>query len=216
MKRWGSGAAVAAAVREDAAAERERLERENGAEIERLRNASHTRPPAPPDDRLEIVRRSALERDADEEWQTAQAALEDREAWIAEVVRTGRARLSSLAGEDAARWIAALIREGAAHLPTAAFVVTLPVSLAPVCTDAWRQGLEREVGRSFTTEFDGERAGCVLRTPDGRITFDNSAEARERRTLGRWRPALARIYDLAVADVTRESEAVGATRGEGV
>ena len=41
-------------------------------------------------------------------------------------------------------------------------------------------------------------AGCIARTPDGAVTFDNRVEAREERSQATWRAAVARIYASAI------------------
>ena len=101
---------------------------------------------------------------------------------------------------DALAWTAALAREAVGQLPGSACIVTVPAGLSPAPDEAWRLALgsgdRQDRSRSSAGAF---AAGCLARTPDGRVTFDNRIEAREERTRTEWRAALARIYETAVA-----------------
>lgn len=200
MRSWGSAAAVIAALEEDAAAEIERIEKEAADAVRALRgDASHgvTNPDAEP--RAAAARRAAADAEADEDWQDTQAAIADREAWIVDVIERGRHAIAALADADAAAvWMEELAREAAGELPGDACVVQAPASLAARLDDRWRRALEASLERRIAIEFGRPSAGVIVGTPDGRVSFDNSVEARERRTATWWRSKIAALYDAAV------------------
>ena len=197
MKTWGGTAAVIAALRDDAAAEAERLERDADAAWAALATAAAI--PDAPDaaPRIAAARRAAAERQADEDWQDAVDAAADRDAWIASIAQQGRRALGATAGVR--EWTAALAREAVGQLPGSACIVTVPAGLSPAPDETWRLELEAATGKQIALERGAFAAGCLARTPDGRVTFDNRIEAREDRTRAAWRAALARIYETAVA-----------------
>ena len=207
MRAWGSAAAVVAAVRDDAAAERERLERESAAALDALagdaqaHTADSQRETAL--DRMDAVRRAIAEADAAEDWEDTVAAASDRDAWIASVAEQGRRAIAT--GADAQAWLERVTREAVAELPGDACVVQLPASLASAA-EAWRPAVERDARKHLVFEPAALTAGCIARTPDGRVTFDNTVEARERRSRTEWRTAVARLYDQALAPDTLPAE----------
>jgi vacuolar-type H+-ATPase subunit E/Vma4 len=67
-----------------------------------------------------------------------------------------------------------------------------------------RDAIERATGRRLVFEEGAFDAGCIARSADGRVTFDNTVEARERRCRTEWRAAVARLYDAAIAAQTVE------------
>jgi vacuolar-type H+-ATPase subunit E/Vma4 len=200
MRAWGSAAAVAAAVRDDASAERERLERETAAALDGL-----TRSIAAPSaavassaggDRLEVVRRAAGEAEAAEDWEDTVSAASDRDAWITAVAAEGRRAIAT--GPAARAWLERVTREAVAELPGDACVVTIPATqLADA--ERWCGSVGADLEKSIRLEAGNISAGCIARTPDGRVTFDNTVEARERRARTEWRTAIACLYDEAVA-----------------
>ena len=200
MRTWGSAAAVVAAVRDDAAAERERLERETAAALEDLAR-SIAAPPATGSstgggDRLDTVRRAAGEAQAAEDWEDTVSAASDRDAWITAVAAEGRRAIAT--GPAAWAWLERVTREAVAELPGDACVVTIPAAqLADA--DSWCRSVGADLKKSIRLEAGDISAGCLARTPDGRVTFDNTVEARERRARTEWRTAIARLYDEAVA-----------------
>lgn len=199
MRAWGSAAAVIAALRDEAAADIERLEREAAAELEAIRAATGPVDAAPDAEaRLSAARRAAAEHEADEDWQDTVGVATDRDAWIGAIVQQGGRVLAT--APDAASWTAALAREAVAALPGDACVLVIPAALAGALGDGWRVALEHATGTRVTVEPGPLSAGCVARTPDGRVTFDNSLEARQRRVHAAWRRALARLYDAATAE----------------
>lgn len=121
MQTLGSPASLIAAIREDAAAEVERLGEEAAKELASVRAEAASADVAVADreQRLAAARRESGERIAAQEWAARQAAIEQREAWIGRVVAKARERWSEL---DPAR-VAALVEEARAHLPEGPFRV---------------------------------------------------------------------------------------------
>jgi hypothetical protein len=186
-----------AALRDEAAAEIERLERESALALDGLRaTATASTAPLDADARLAAARHLAADTEADEDWQDVVAAATDRDAWIAEIVRRGRVAIAT--APDVESWTAALAREAVEALPGDACVLILPASIASRFGDAWREALERQTRKRIVIEVGTIAAGCCARTSDGRVAFDNSLEARERRAQTAWRAELAKRYDAAV------------------
>ena len=107
MRSLGSVASIVAAIREDAAAEVERIEESAAAEI-----ASICVPDvsiADREERLALARRMNEERLARQEWEGRRAVIEQREEWIQRVVAAAPARWD---GDTAP-----LIRDAMAQLP---------------------------------------------------------------------------------------------------
>ena len=117
---YGSGASVIASIRDEASAEVERIEKGAAAEVARLRQDAATTSVAiaDRDTRIAAARREVAERLAQEEWESRRAIIEQREAWITEVVARGREILSKEPSVDA------LVNEARAQLPPGEFVVT--------------------------------------------------------------------------------------------
>jgi vacuolar-type H+-ATPase subunit E/Vma4 len=95
----------------------------------------------------------------------------------------------------------ALIVEAAARLPDGACVVVVPAAVAAILDDAWRVHISRRTGRRLSVEAGPLTAGCIVRLADRPMTYDNSLEARERRTQVEWRAALARVYAEEVSRI---------------
>jgi hypothetical protein len=199
MKSWGSAAAVVAAVRDDAAAECERLERETAAALEALARAAAV--PAGEGggraaERLDTARRTAADADAAEDWEDTVSTASDRDAWINAVAAEGRRAIAT--GPDAQAWLERMAREAAAELPGDACIVTVPAAQL-AGADAWRTRVAADLKKTVRLEAGDVAAGCIARTLDGRVTFDNTVEARERRARTEWRTAVAHVYDEAIA-----------------
>ncbi|HEX6161697.1 MAG TPA: hypothetical protein VF111_16090 [Thermoanaerobaculia bacterium] len=115
MQTLGSPASLIAAIREDAAAEAERIQEAAANELASIRAAAASSDVAIADreERLVAARRENEERIAKQEWEARRAVIEQREAWIGRVVATAREGWSGL---DPAR-VAALVDEARAHLP---------------------------------------------------------------------------------------------------
>lgn len=198
MRTWGSAAAVIAALRDDAAAERERLERESATVMEASSaDASAPKPEAEEEtgsDRMEAVRRANAEADAGEDWQDTVAAAADRDAWISAVAEAGRRALAT--APDGQRRLERLTREAVCELPGDDCIVAVPAALV-AGAEVWRGQVERDTRKRLVLEPAAFAAGCIARTRDGRVAFDNTIEARERRSRTEWRTAIARLYDAA-------------------
>lgn len=115
MQTLGSPASLIAAIREDAAAEAERIQESAANELASIRAAAASSDVtiADREERLAAARRENEERMATQEWEARRAVIEQREAWIGRVVAKARERWSGL---DPAR-VAALVEEARAHLP---------------------------------------------------------------------------------------------------
>ncbi|HYK04102.1 MAG TPA: hypothetical protein VE974_20275 [Thermoanaerobaculia bacterium] len=121
MQALGSPASLIAAIREDAAAEAERIQEATANELASIRaeEASSDVAIADREERLAVARRDNEERIAKQEWEARRAVIEQREAWIGRVVAKARERWSGL---DPAR-VAALVDEARSHLPEGSFQV---------------------------------------------------------------------------------------------
>jgi vacuolar-type H+-ATPase subunit E/Vma4 len=117
---YGSSASVIASIRDEASAEVERLEKSAAGEVARLRQEAATTSVAITDRdiRIAAARRAVAERLAQEEWESRRAIIEQREAWITQVVARGREILLELPASDA------LVNEARAQLPPGHAVVT--------------------------------------------------------------------------------------------
>ncbi len=198
MKSWGSVASVVDAVAEETDAEVARIREAAEAEVENLRRADEADPVRIPDRdaRIAAAHRDAAEALAREDWADRCAALEEREAWIARVVALGLERLRE-AGSVQTESLARLVREAAGHLPGTRFEVLLPETSPALSDDSAWGALAESAGVALVrASGNGDRpgSGCILRTPDGRASFDNSFEARARRLEAAWRRRLVEIY----------------------
>jgi vacuolar-type H+-ATPase subunit E/Vma4 len=194
MKAMGSVGAVLAAVREEVAAEAERLERGADEEIERLR-AAPAGPAAAPesDDRIALARREARERLLREDWEDARAALEAREKWVRVAVALGKRRLLEPEPLEVRRaLLLRLAKDALARLPGASFEIAVSPADAPLLDERWRAALGAGEVRVAEAPLDG---GCVVRTADGRMAVDHGFEARATLLESAWRAALGRLYE---------------------
>ncbi|HXW06911.1 MAG TPA: hypothetical protein VD833_16890 [Vicinamibacterales bacterium] len=203
MITHGSVAAVIAAIREEAAAEMDRLAR--GAAVEHAALASERERPAALADRerrlAEAGTRANRMRD-DADWENALQDLRDREQWMSDVVAAARNVL--LADPDpqwTREWTAALALEAMAALPPGPCVIVVPVARAPLFEDAWLRGLESKSGRSLAVEPGPIGAGCLVRMTGVPLAYDNSLEAREARLHATWRATLASLYESLCAGI---------------
>jgi vacuolar-type H+-ATPase subunit E/Vma4 len=117
----GSVASVIASIRDEVAAEVERIERAGAADVARSREKAATTVVtiADRDLRIAAARREIAERLAQEEWESRRAAAEQREEWIARVIARGRELLGEIDVRDA------LVREALAHLPAGEHETTI-------------------------------------------------------------------------------------------
>jgi vacuolar-type H+-ATPase subunit E/Vma4 len=178
MQPLGSIAAVAAAVREDAAAEAERIAREAVGARDRIRDAPL--PGVPSGERaarLAAARREARERLAAEDALDARAALDARESWMTAVRE--RAREIGEPAEQRRARLARLVREAAARLPAGPRVIRVAAEDLSLVEDAID---------------DPDMTPGGVRVESGRLAVDESVEARTRRLEPIWRAALGRIW----------------------
>jgi len=200
VKALGSVASVVEAVREDVEEELARIREETERESERLKRARESEPVDVPDRaiRLESARREAAERLAREDWADRRAALEDREAWIAEAELQGLAELAAPeAAAERGQLLARFIGEALERLPGQTFEVTLaPGDRALFNGDGGRRlasvSGEREI--VLKTDEAARPGACLVATGNGKTSFDNGLEARARRFENACRAALAEIY----------------------
>jgi vacuolar-type H+-ATPase subunit E/Vma4 len=203
MKPLGSVAAVVAAIREDAAAEAEAVERRAAAEVERIRalQASDVITITDRETRLAAARRQAQMRLAQEDWEDTRDAVALREEWMDRALELGRKVLTNREDGRAHRdQLAALVAEGLARLPGRACEIVLSEADVAALGPDWGHGIARLNGRDDIRVAAGPLdGGCILRTPDGRMSFDNSYAARANRFQATWRSALARVYEQAIS-----------------
>ena len=176
MQTLGSPASVAAAIREDAEAEVQRIEESAAAELASVRAAASSADVAIADraERLDAARRNGEERLAKQEWEGRRAAIEQREAWIQRVVAKAQESWSS-------RDVNALIREARSRMPHGTCEVSVSASD--------RDRVDVADAQVTTAPIAG---GCVVTS--GNVSFDNSFEARSRRLEPEWRSALSGMY----------------------
>jgi vacuolar-type H+-ATPase subunit E/Vma4 len=198
MTGWGSVESIVAAIREEARAERDRLDAETAATIARLREEDNQTPVAVPDGdaRIEAARRQARERAAEEHWADRQLALESRERWMARAVALGLERLRTA---DAARRredLLDLAREAAARVGGPAIdIVVAPADLA-LADPTWRDQVAATISAAVTVAADpAVTGGCIARSADGRLNYDNTFAGRTRRFEGAWRSALSELLE---------------------
>jgi vacuolar-type H+-ATPase subunit E/Vma4 len=197
-------AAVVAAIREEAAAELDRLARQAvtaraALSIERDRPIDI----ADRDRRLAEARARAQRNEDDESWQDTLDDLQERDRWIAHVAAAGRASLTSGADDWTRTWMAELVCEAAQALPAGACTIVVPAARLELFDHRWRAQLEARTGRALAVEAGSLAAGCVVRLADRPIAYDNSLDARERRMHAEWRSALARVYDELIGGADR-------------
>jgi vacuolar-type H+-ATPase subunit E/Vma4 len=200
MKPLGSVAAVIAAIREDASAEAEALDRRAQAEVESIRALPAGDLVRMPDieRRLIAARQAAESRMAQEDWDDRRESVADRERWIARAVELGRHQLADVVGGQAEQ-LAALAREALSRLPGGVCEIVVPDADIAGLGPAWRRAVVDASGREDVRIAAGSHeGGCIARTLDGRASFDNSYAARATRFQSAWRSALAEIFEQAL------------------
>jgi vacuolar-type H+-ATPase subunit E/Vma4 len=200
VKALGSPAAVVAALRDDADAEVELIERETQASLARLAAEEAAEPPVLPERelRLAAAHRRAREQLAQEDVLDAREALEGREAWLARAVAAGQRAIEEPAPAPQRRAeLGRLAREGLDRLAGEAIDVLVAPADAALLDDAWARDLAP--GRAVRVVASTELAhgGCLVRSADGKVTFDNTLPARARRFEAAWRSALGALYQGA-------------------
>jgi vacuolar-type H+-ATPase subunit E/Vma4 len=201
MRPLGSVAAVIAAVREDASAEAEVLDRRAGADAEHVRTLAVADVVTVPDldRRLMAARQTSESRLAQEDWEDRREAVADRERWIARAVELGRRQLVDPGDAPTRRErLAALAREALSRLPGGVCELVVPDADVAWLGPDWCRAVARGAGRDEVRVVAGSHeGGCIARTLDGRASFDNSYAARAERFQAAWRSALAEVYEQA-------------------
>ena len=196
MTGWGSVESVIAAIREEAHAESDRIEAETAATIARLREEDRQTPVAVPDGdaRIEAARRQARERAAEENWADRQLALESRERWMAHAVALGLDRLRTADTATRREDLLLLACEAAARVGGPAIeIVVAPDDLA-LADPPWRAQLAAMTDTAVTVLADtAVTGGCIARSADGRLSYDNTFVARTKRFEGAWRSTLSEL-----------------------
>jgi vacuolar-type H+-ATPase subunit E/Vma4 len=207
MKPLGSVAAVVAAIQEAAAAEVEAIDRDARRAIDRLRDEPEGEPADPRTAaKIALARERGRARLAQEDWEDTREAIAERELWIAEAVALGRARLEEREPTDLARErLTALVREALVRLPAGAVEVVVSVADAALLGPDWRAALAPAAPDSIRVVVGPVRGGCIVRSADGRASFDSSYDARAVRLQANWRSALAELYVEVTARATAAS-----------
>ena len=203
MKSLGSIAAVVAAIREDGAAEAEAVDRRAHADIDQIRALEARDVVTIPDreSRLAAARQLAQARITHEDWEDTRQAVAAREEWLARAVQLGEALLARPADDRTCRErLATLADEGLTRLAGRPCEVVVPARLVEILDPAWQRGVAEAAGLVDLKVVDGPcDGGCIVRTLDGRASFDNSYAARARRFQAAWRSALADVYEQAIS-----------------
>ena len=202
MKPLGSVAAVVAAIREDAAGEVEAIARQADADIARLRADDAAQPVtfAEGDVQVAAARDGARARLAQEDWLDSRAAIEEREAWLAQVTAIGHERIGlGATAEIQGQRLDRLIQESITRLPSTAVEVVVSAADAALLDEAWRERFQLAHRlESLAITVGAIAGGCLVRTGDGRASYDNTYAARSERFRNAWRAALAEVYERAV------------------
>jgi vacuolar-type H+-ATPase subunit E/Vma4 len=214
MKPLGSVAAVIAAIREDASAEAEAVEVRAQAEIERIRALQASDVATLPDreSRPAAARQRAQTRLAQEDWEDTRDAVADREEWLARAVELGQIQLANLKDPGSRRErLASWAREGLSRLPGRVGHVVVSEADVALLDPDWKSAVADAAGRDEIGIIAGPLDdGCILRTPDGRASFDNSYGGRARRFQAAWRSALAQMYEEAISSASSPDRVPGA------
>lgn len=212
MRTLGSVAAVIAAIDDDAAVEIERIEREAEGHIAAFDEPESGTPFDPGQDgRVEDARAAARTARSETEWDASVADLQERERWIAQVAADARRALEEERDPSWTQaWIRQLAIEAAAALPPGDVVAVVPAGTSSSLGEAWAAEVGRAIGRTVSVEAGPLSCGCLVRLADSPIAYDNSLEARERRTELTWRHALAALYTRLVVESPATAPAMAA------
>jgi vacuolar-type H+-ATPase subunit E/Vma4 len=202
MKPLGSVAAVVAAIREDASAEAEALDRQAQTEIDRIRTSEASDVVTIPDRerKLAAARQHARVRLAHEDWEDTREAVADRDRWLARAAEIGEQQLAGPEDPLVRRErLTALAHEALARLPGHACEIVVSGATLPLLDFDWCRAVATATGREEVRVVEGPvDGGCVVRTLDGRASFDNTFAARGRRFQATWRAALAELHEQAL------------------
>jgi vacuolar-type H+-ATPase subunit E/Vma4 len=182
MQTAGSVASIVAAIREDAAAEVERIEQSAAADIAAIRKEEQDAvvTVADRDVRLAAAWRENQERLAQQEWEGRRAAIEQREAWLARVI--------AMAGDQwqmTPELMTALVREALQNVDSSECEVAVAQNERHLLDPA---KFDRKIN-VVTASISG---GCIVTA--GPVVFDNSLDARAKRLETEWRKALGEVY----------------------
>ena len=199
MKTFGSVASLVEAVREEVEAEVSRIRRETEETERRQSDAAAREGIELPDrgERLAEERRKSAELLAREDWADRREALERREAFAAEAARRSLEALRTGPAADRAEVLGRLAREAIERVPGDVLEIAVNAADAALLTEEFRSDLARRTGRRevrLAADRLETAGGCVLRTADGRTSFDDTFEARAKRFETAWRSAVAEIH----------------------
>jgi vacuolar-type H+-ATPase subunit E/Vma4 len=145
------------------------------------------------------ARNSARARVAHEDWLDSRAAIDEREAWLARVVALGRQRLALDGDESRKQRLARLVRESLVRLQSPAVDIVVSAADAPLLDEAWQLEVRAEHRLDTLTITAGPiDGGCMVRTVDGRASYNNTFQARADRFRTAWRAAIAELYERSV------------------
>ncbi|HET7788685.1 MAG TPA: V-type ATP synthase subunit E family protein [Myxococcales bacterium] len=187
MKPQGSAAAVVAMMRDDAAIEVDRIEREAEAAAARIgADEPEQGVAADREARLSAAARERRDRLARAEGEDRRASLDLREEWMKKVIAQGRKLLEDPEPRVERRAVLErLVKEALERLPPGDRVVSVCAADAGLVDPGILAGATLGPPAQI-------RGGCIARS--GNLTVDNSFDERERRLETRWRAALARMY----------------------
>jgi vacuolar-type H+-ATPase subunit E/Vma4 len=192
---------VVAAIREDAAVEVDAIARQADADIARLRADAAARPLAflEGETQLAAARANARAQLAHEDWLDSRAAIDEREAWFARVVTLGQQRLG-LGGDGSQRErLARLVEESLGRLHAPAIDIVVSDGDGRLLNEAWQLEFQKAHRlETLTISAGAIDGGCLVRTIDGRASYDNTFQARADRFRTAWRAAIAELYERSV------------------
>ena len=200
MKVLGSVASLVEAVRQEAEEQAARVRQEAETEADRLRRSRQGEPAGVPDReaRLESARRAAAELAAKEDWADRRAALEEREEWMTRAAAEGLAALRSLqAAPERRELLARFVGEALEKLPGESFEVSVAEADAGLLDEETCRRLAAAGGKgaiAVRADASASPGSCLVKTGDGKASFDNGLAARARRFTAAYRAALAEIY----------------------
>ncbi len=208
MKTLGSAASVAAAIRDEAAQRVEEIDRRAKEAVQMLASAAGEIG----DDTVERTtqlagaNRLARERLARDEWNDQRTGLEAREQWIQGVRDEGMRRLSILDDEARREDLARMAQDALLRIPALDCEVLLNDADRRLVGISWIDEMSRITGKNTVRVAATDRpmtGGCIVRSADGKMSFDNSFEARAQRLESVWRAALGQLYEKAVASLEK-------------
>jgi vacuolar-type H+-ATPase subunit E/Vma4 len=209
MKPLGSVAAVVAAIREDAAVDVEAIARQADADIARLRAEDAAQPVTFVEGDLQVAaaRDAARVRLAQEDWLDSCAAIGERETWLARAVALGQERLGlEVAAEVHKQRLERLIQESLTRLQSAAVDIVVSVADLALLDEVWREQFQATHRiESLTITAGAIDGGSLVRSVDGRASYDNTYAARAERFRTAWRAALADVYERSVQPLAQSA-----------